>query len=133
MKEKILTFIIGFLVGAIIATGAFIIYEKTNAKNEGTQVNTQQNFGPNGGGMPPMMQNGGNFKEGNPPDMPQDAQSTDSTKTQEELQQNTNSNNTNTQKGQKSGMKGNFNGQNNGNAPTKQNNNKSTDATSSQL
>ena len=28
MKEKILPFIIGLLVGAIIATGGFLIYQK---------------------------------------------------------------------------------------------------------
>ena len=30
MKGKILVFIIGLLVGAIIATGGFMIYQKTN-------------------------------------------------------------------------------------------------------
>ena len=34
MKNKILTFVIGILVGAIIATAGFLIYEKTNTNNE---------------------------------------------------------------------------------------------------
>ncbi len=33
MKNKILTFIIGVLVGAIIATGGFYIYEKTTKRD----------------------------------------------------------------------------------------------------
>ena len=34
MKNKILPFVIGVLVGAIIATAGFLIYEKTNTNNE---------------------------------------------------------------------------------------------------
>ena len=33
MKNKILPFVIGILVGAIITTAGFLIYEKTNANN----------------------------------------------------------------------------------------------------
>ena len=33
MKNKILPFVIGILVGAIIATVGFLIYEKTNTNN----------------------------------------------------------------------------------------------------
>lgn len=55
MKEKILTFIIGFLVGAIIATTGFLIYSKTIANNV-----TQ----------PEMMQMNGNGQMGEPPEKP---------------------------------------------------------------
>ena len=48
MKEKIFSFIIGVLVGAIIATGGFIIYQKTH------KGNAQQ--GMNRGERPQMMQ-----------------------------------------------------------------------------
>lgn len=51
MKGKVLNFIIGVLVGAIIATAGFIIYEKNN-KTEGPQ-------GMNGGTPPQMMQQQG--------------------------------------------------------------------------
>ena len=34
MKNKILTFVIGILVGAIITTAGFLIYEKTNTNNK---------------------------------------------------------------------------------------------------
>ena len=33
MKEKILPFVIGILIGAIITTAGFLIYEKTNTNN----------------------------------------------------------------------------------------------------
>ncbi len=33
MKNKILPFVIGVLIGAIITTAGFLIYEKTNTNN----------------------------------------------------------------------------------------------------
>ena len=56
MKGKVLNFIIGVLVGAIIATIGFVIYEKNN-KHKGPQ-------GMNGGTPPQMMQQ---QPTGNPP------------------------------------------------------------------
>ena len=56
MKGKVLNFIIGVLVGAIIATIGFVIYEKNN-KHKGPQ-------GMNGGTPPQMMQQ---QNTGNPP------------------------------------------------------------------
>ena len=53
MKEKILLLIIGILVGAIIATGAFYIFTTTN--NDDSNECTCEN-----------MRN----KDGNPPEMP---------------------------------------------------------------
>ncbi len=60
MKEKILLFIIGVLVGSIISTGAFYIYTITN--NSNSDNNIQMN-----GGEPPEMPNG---EKGNRPEMP---------------------------------------------------------------
>ena len=60
MKEKILLFVIGVLVGAVIATGAFYIYSKNT--NNCSSNNTQMN-----GGQPPEMPNEQN---GQPPEMP---------------------------------------------------------------
>ena len=40
MKQKILPFIIGLLIGAIIATGGFLIYEKINSDN--IQIHTNE-------------------------------------------------------------------------------------------
>lgn len=52
MKDKIIIFIIGLLVGAILATGAFFIYTKINQNS--CTVNEQTK----------------NLPEGNPPEMP---------------------------------------------------------------
>lgn len=62
MKGKILTFIIGVLVGAIIATLGFNLYIKTNKNKRGYMPN---------GGFPQMM-NQGNGE--NPPERPTGAQ-----------------------------------------------------------
>ena len=67
MKEKILPFIIGVLVGAIIATGGFYLYSKSHDKGM---------RGMPDGNPPAMMQQDGNSTDGNgtnrgtPPDLP---------------------------------------------------------------
>lgn len=62
MKERVLTFIIGLLVGAIITTSGFLIYNKV-ASNNATQPEMQMNGnGQMGGGQP------GNMSE--PPEKP---------------------------------------------------------------
>ena len=43
MKDKILIFVIGLLVGVAIATGAFYIYTQINSNNNTTQNNEQIN------------------------------------------------------------------------------------------
>ena len=82
MKGKILTFIIGLLVGAIIATGGFLIYQNNNKHQGPEKMN---------GERPRMMQQDGNSTDGNtPPSLPNGEQpngeiqtqnSTDSTNT----------------------------------------------------
>lgn len=47
MKEKIIIFIIGFLLGAILATGAFFIYTKNNPSNSITTTQSEQMPGGN--------------------------------------------------------------------------------------
>ena len=42
MKAKILPFIIGLLVGAIIATGGFLIYQKNNKHQGPGRMNGQR-------------------------------------------------------------------------------------------
>ncbi len=61
MKDKIVLFIIGVLVGAVIATGAFYIYTITNSNDCNNQT-MQMN-----GGTPPEMPSGQN---GQPPEIP---------------------------------------------------------------
>lgn len=65
MKEKIILFIIGLLLGAVISTGAFYVYTKTNSNcsNQNTQMN---------GGTPPEMPNEQN-NTGTPPEKPNDS------------------------------------------------------------
>ena len=69
MKNKILPFIIGLLVGAILATGGFYLYE--NAKSNDTNtINTEnrRQMGPRGdfdGETPPDMPDGENSTESN--------------------------------------------------------------------
>ncbi len=61
MKDKIIMLVIGVLLGAVIATGAFYAYTSANTKckdNNTTQMN---------GGTPPEMPNGQN---GQPPEKP---------------------------------------------------------------
>jgi hypothetical protein len=62
-KMRIISFIIGVLVGAIISTGAFIISVNVlGAKNNNSQSSQMQ-----GGGTPPEMPSGEN---GQPPAKP---------------------------------------------------------------
>lgn len=62
-KMRIISFIIGVLVGAIISTGAFIISVNVlGAKNNNSQSSQMQ-----GGGTPPEMPSGEN---GQPPVKP---------------------------------------------------------------
>ena len=63
MKNRILTFIIGVLVGAILATTGFLIYSKSINKNQNQMVNPFEENGqmqrPNGDmGEPPSKPEG---------------------------------------------------------------------------
>ena len=64
LKDKIIIFIIGLLVGAVIATGAFFIYSKTTCN---TTNNSQMQMP---GGNPPSMPSGENSENGQPPEKP---------------------------------------------------------------
>ncbi len=63
MKDKIIVFVIGLLVGAVLSTGVFYIYMTTSKCDCSTQ-NTFMN-----GGEPPEKPNGEN---GQPPEKPND-------------------------------------------------------------
>ena len=73
MKNKILTFIIGVLVGAIITTAGFLIYEKVN-NNSSSMPNGErpQMMEGENGGIPPEKPDGetGKNNNGTPPEMP---------------------------------------------------------------
>ena len=66
MKDKIILFVIGVLVGAVISTGAFYVYTITS--NNTNSGNTQMN-----GGQPPEIPSG---NSGQPPEMPNNSQNT---------------------------------------------------------
>ena len=66
MKDKILLFVIGVLVGAVISTGAFFVYTKATTTCN-TNSNNQMQMP---GGNPPSMQNGQSGQNGQPPEMP---------------------------------------------------------------
>lgn len=68
MKDKMILFIIGVLVGAVISTGAFYVYTTTN--NKCSSDNTQMN-----GGQPPEMNNGQSGENDGPPEKPSDSNS----------------------------------------------------------
>ena len=68
-KDKIILFIIGVLVGAVISTAAFFVYVKTLGASSSTGGSSQQMPG----GTPPEMPSGnnsGNGQGGTPPEMP---------------------------------------------------------------
>ena len=66
MKDKILLFIIGVLVGAVISTGAFYVYTTTSSSNNNQSMGMP-------GGTPPSMPNGQD-SNGQPPEMPNSTQ-----------------------------------------------------------
>ena len=66
MKDKILLFVIGVLVGAVISTGAFFVYTKATTTCN-TNSNNQMQMP---GGNPPSMQDGQSGQNGQPPEMP---------------------------------------------------------------
>ena len=85
MKNKILPFIIGLLIGAIIASAGFAIYLKTNRKNR-----------PNFRGTPPQMNQSqdSNNNNGTPPELPNGEKPEDNNG---ETTENSNADSTNTE------------------------------------
>ena len=65
MKDKIVLFVIGALVGAAIATGAFYIYTTASKSCNCGSNNTQMS-----GGQPPEMPSGQNSQNAQPPEIP---------------------------------------------------------------
>ena len=64
-KEKIILFVIGVLVGAVISTAAFFVYTKTLGTNNGGSTSQQMP-----GGTPPEMPSGQSSQGGTPPEKP---------------------------------------------------------------
>lgn len=69
-KEKIILFVIGVLVGAVISTVAFFVYTKTLGTSSDTGSSASRQMP---GGTPlemPSGDNSGNGQGGTPPEMP---------------------------------------------------------------
>ena len=90
MKDKIILFVIGLLVGAVIATGAFYVYTTTtnscNSSNQNTKVIS---------GQPPEMPSGGQGERREPPEKPNGENSQSSEKPSDNGTQNNNTQETN--------------------------------------
>ncbi|MBR2710816.1 hypothetical protein IKF02_04340, partial [Candidatus Saccharibacteria bacterium] len=72
-KEKIILFVIGVLVGAVISTAAFFVYTKTLGTSSSASGSSSQQMP--GGGTPPEMpsgENDSNSQGGTPPEKPSD-------------------------------------------------------------
>ncbi|MBR3248643.1 hypothetical protein IKF89_01265 [Candidatus Saccharibacteria bacterium] len=69
-KVKIILFVIGVLVGAVVSTAAFFVYTQTLNTSSNSNGNSMQMPG---GGTPPEMPSGdnsGNGQSGTPPEKP---------------------------------------------------------------
>jgi len=78
MKGKILAFIIGLLVGALLATGGYYLYEN-NIKEDTSATSTQNSNMPENNGQMPQGGPGGTNQDGNmtePPAKPDGDNST---------------------------------------------------------
>ena len=74
-KEKIILFVIGVLIGAVISTAAFFVYAKTLGTSSNTSGSSSQQM--QGGDTPPEMPSGQN-QGGTPPEMPSNTNSSQS-------------------------------------------------------
>ncbi len=86
MKDKILLFVIGVLVGAIISTGAFFVYTKVTTScntNSNNQIGMPR-------GNPPSMQDRQSKQNGEPPAKPGESNTQNSNNTQSNSQINNN-------------------------------------------
>ena len=78
-KEKIILFVIGVLVGAVISTAAFFVYTKTLGTSSSANDSSSQQMP--GGGTPPEMpsgESGPNSDGGTPPEKPSDDNNSES-------------------------------------------------------
>ena len=72
-KEKIILFVIGVLLGAVVSTATFFVYVKTLGVNNNSDSSMQTPSG-----TPPEMpssENGQNSQNGTPPEKPSESNS----------------------------------------------------------
>ena len=80
MKDKILVFIIGLLVGAIIATTCFFIFDKVNSKNHQFPSGNKMEFRQMNDGMTPPDKPDGEENSNQKREQKQDNSNKDSNK-----------------------------------------------------
>ena len=85
MKDKLIVFVVGLLVGSVISTGAFYVYTTPNSNCDCKNNNTHMN-----GGHPPKMNSGENNQNGQPPEKPSDEKGQLSEKSEDNNSQNNN-------------------------------------------
>ena len=90
MKDKILMFIIGLLVGAIITASGFLIYQKNNTSTNANQM-------PNEGQMQMMEK-----PDGEPPEKPSGSENDNSRQEPPEMPNDSENNNNKTKPSSKS-------------------------------
>lgn len=88
MKDKILVFLIGLLLGAVLTSAGFLIYEKNNTSNTQNNEQTQMMERPEGG-----MPNGERPDGETPPEKP-DGESENGTRPEPPSKDNKSSNST---------------------------------------
>ena len=69
IKGKIILFIIGVLIGAIISMASFLVYTKTLGVNANSNSDSSMQMP---SGTPPEMPSGDNSQGGTPPEKPSD-------------------------------------------------------------
>ena len=92
MKDKILVFLIGLLLGAVLTSAGFLIYEKNNTSNTQNNEQTQMMERPEGG-----MPNGERPDGETPPEKP-DGENGNGTRPEPPSKDNKSSNNNSTSK-----------------------------------
>lgn len=85
MKGKVLTLIIGILIGAILATGGFLIYNKVNSNNNQNNMSN----GPQMNGDRPSMPGNGQKPDGEPPAKPGEDNNSKTTNNSSNTESNT--------------------------------------------
>lgn len=88
MKDKILTLIIGILIGAILASGGFLIYNKVNSNSNSDNNRPQMS---NNGELP-QIPSDGEKPEGEPPAKPDGDNSKSPSQNSDKTEQNLNAN-----------------------------------------
>jgi len=70
MKDKILVFIIGLLIGAVVTASGFLVYEKNNKNTTQTQNQTQRQMMERPNGETPPEKPDGENNNGSRPEPP---------------------------------------------------------------